>query len=163
MLALLSKLKKLEKYSRTLPLTYENQEEFLSFCSLKLFEGRDVRTRDFLFYVDFMRWQYGRNTDGYVSRLDRLVYQSFEENQEPRTNEENILSRLHASQQVTRIMRKLCQEDRLLLYFFYFDDLSLKEISEIFGVSESAVSQKHKKILSKIRKFNFVANSENQL
>jgi RNA polymerase sigma factor for flagellar operon FliA len=44
------------------------------------------------------------------------------------------------------------QREQTIIQLYYFEELNLKEISEILGISESRISQIHKKLLSKIRK-----------
>jgi len=52
---------------------------------------------------------------------------------------------------ITRILSKLPQNEQLVIQLYYFEEMSLKEIAEILGVSESRVSQIHKKVIKKIR------------
>lgn len=46
----------------------------------------------------------------------------------------------------------LTEKERRVIEFYYYEDLTLKEISRILEVSESRVSQLHTKALSKMRK-----------
>ncbi|MEO1923179.1 MAG: RNA polymerase sigma factor FliA [Nautiliaceae bacterium] len=50
------------------------------------------------------------------------------------------------------ILKKLNEKEQLIIQLYYFEELSLKEIAEILGVTESRVSQIHKKVIQKIRK-----------
>jgi len=52
---------------------------------------------------------------------------------------------------IKKILAKLPQNEQLVIQLYYFEELSLKEIAEILGVSESRVSQIHKKVIKKIR------------
>ncbi len=49
------------------------------------------------------------------------------------------------------ILKDLGEKEQLIIQLYYFEELSLKEISEILGVTESRVSQIHKKVIKKIR------------
>ncbi|THB64396.1 MAG: RNA polymerase sigma factor FliA [Gammaproteobacteria bacterium] len=49
-------------------------------------------------------------------------------------------------------IKKLCEREQLLMSLYYDDELNLKEIGEILGVSESRASQLHGKIMLKLRK-----------
>lgn len=52
---------------------------------------------------------------------------------------------------IKKILNELSEKEQLIIQLYYFEELSLKEISEILGVTESRVSQIHKKVLRKIR------------
>ncbi|NOX15756.1 MAG: RNA polymerase sigma factor FliA [Epsilonproteobacteria bacterium] len=43
------------------------------------------------------------------------------------------------------------EREQIIIQLYYFEELNLKEISEILEISESRISQIHKKLLSKIR------------
>jgi RNA polymerase sigma factor for flagellar operon FliA len=43
------------------------------------------------------------------------------------------------------------EREQTIIQLYYFEELNLKEISDILGISESRISQIHKKLLSKIR------------
>ena len=47
---------------------------------------------------------------------------------------------------------QLPEKDRIVLALYYFEELVMREIAEVLGVTESRVSQVHKKALSKLRK-----------
>jgi len=52
---------------------------------------------------------------------------------------------------IQKILKDLSEKEQLIIQLYYFEELSLKEISEILGVTESRVSQIHKKVIKKIR------------
>ena len=52
---------------------------------------------------------------------------------------------------IRNILKKLPTKEQLVIQLYYFEELSLKEIAEILEVSESRVSQIHKKVIKKIR------------
>ena len=45
----------------------------------------------------------------------------------------------------------LKEKDRLVLSLYYYEELTLKEIGEILGVSESRVSQLNNRAISNLR------------
>lgn len=49
-------------------------------------------------------------------------------------------------------MEKLTEKEKRVILLYYYEDLTLKEISRILEVSESRVSQLHTKALSKMQK-----------
>jgi RNA polymerase sigma factor for flagellar operon FliA len=52
---------------------------------------------------------------------------------------------------IKNVLKKFSEKEQLVIQLYYFEELSLKEISEILGVTESRVSQIHKKVIKKIR------------
>ena len=52
---------------------------------------------------------------------------------------------------IKSILKTLNKKEQLIIQLYYFEELSLKEIAEILGISESRVSQIHKKIIKKLR------------
>jgi len=55
-------------------------------------------------------------------------------------------------QMLTETMETLTEKERKVILFYYYEELTLKEISNILEVSESRVSQLHTKALLKMRK-----------
>ena len=49
-------------------------------------------------------------------------------------------------------MDSLTEKERRVIELYYYDDLTLKEISQVLSVSESRVSQLHTKALIKMKK-----------
>ena len=52
---------------------------------------------------------------------------------------------------IQNVLSSLKENEQLIIQLYYFEELSLKEISDILGVSESRISQIHKKVIKKIR------------
>ncbi len=52
---------------------------------------------------------------------------------------------------IKKILSKMSEKEQLIIQLYYFEELSLKEISEILGVTESRISQIHKKVIKKLR------------
>lgn len=48
-------------------------------------------------------------------------------------------------------LRTLTEKEQKVITLYYYEELTLKEISEILSVSESRVSQLHTKALQKIK------------
>jgi len=53
--------------------------------------------------------------------------------------------------QVTEVIDKLPERDRLLISLYYYEDLTFKEIGDIFQVSESRICQMHTKVLCELQ------------
>lgn len=58
-------------------------------------------------------------------------------------------------EEVTRILKKVLQElptrERMVIILYYYEELTLKEIGHILGISESRVCQIHAKVILKLR------------
>ncbi len=73
---------------------------------------------------------------------DQLNYY---ENIEKKVEEEELIT------SIKKILKTLPEKEQLVIQLYYFEELSLKEIAEILDVTESRVSQIHKKVIKKIR------------
>jgi RNA polymerase sigma factor for flagellar operon FliA len=51
-----------------------------------------------------------------------------------------------------RAINILPEQERLVVALYYYEELTLKEIGEILGISESRVSQVHTKAIRRLRK-----------
>ncbi len=52
---------------------------------------------------------------------------------------------------IMKVLKEFSEKEQMIIQLYYFEELSLKEISEILGVTESRVSQIHKKVIKKLR------------
>ncbi len=52
---------------------------------------------------------------------------------------------------IKKILKTMNEKEQLVIQLYYFEELSLKEIAEILEVTESRVSQIHKKVIKKLR------------
>ena len=55
------------------------------------------------------------------------------------------------TEKIQAVLQELDERDQLVIQLYYYEELSLKEISEILRVSEGRVSQVHKRLMQKIR------------
>ena len=70
-------------------------------------------------------------------------------------SEENTLERVEKEdliEKIAQILNEFEKRDQLIVQLYYYEELSLKEISEILGITESRISQIHKRLMDKIRK-----------
>ena len=52
---------------------------------------------------------------------------------------------------IEEVLHKHSEREQLIIQLYYFEELSLKEISEVLDITESRISQIHKALLKKIR------------
>ena len=64
---------------------------------------------------------------------------------------EEVLERDELKKMLTESLELLTEKERTGIVFYYYEDLTLKEISNILGVSESRISQLHTRALQKMR------------
>jgi RNA polymerase sigma factor for flagellar operon FliA len=55
-------------------------------------------------------------------------------------------------QQIVNSLDSLTEKERKVILLYYYEELTLKEISRVLEVSESRVSQLHTKALQKMKK-----------
>ena len=64
---------------------------------------------------------------------------------------ENIYDQKELKQTLMTAIESLTEKERLVVTLYYFEELTLKEISKVMEVSESRVSQIHSKAMLKLR------------
>ncbi|PHS56450.1 MAG: RNA polymerase sigma factor FliA [Sulfurimonas sp.] len=52
---------------------------------------------------------------------------------------------------IKAILSQYKEREQLIIQFYYFEELTLKEISEILNITESRISQIHKSVIQKIK------------
>ena len=52
---------------------------------------------------------------------------------------------------IKKILGSFKEREQMIIQLYYFEELTLKEISEILGITESRISQIHKAVINKIR------------
>ncbi len=52
---------------------------------------------------------------------------------------------------IKKVLLNFKEREQMIIQLYYFDELTLKEISEILGITESRISQIHKAVITKIR------------
>ena len=81
----------------------------------------------------------------YVLPLDEQVNCYSEDTTLDKLERESLL------EQVNSVLETLKEREQLIIQLYYYEELNLKEISEMLGISESRISQIHKKLLRKLR------------
>ena len=66
-------------------------------------------------------------------------------------NIEDSVEKDELIQTVTKALDMLNERDRLVLSLYYYEELTLKEIGAVLGVSESRVSQLNKKAILNLK------------
>lgn len=84
--------------------------------------------------------------------LSKSSFETLEVKQEysSRKFENQIFHRLDL-QKLREAMQQLNDEERRLIEMYYWDEMTMQEIADVFGISKMAVSKRHQKILDKMR------------
>jgi RNA polymerase sigma factor for flagellar operon FliA len=56
-------------------------------------------------------------------------------------------------EQIAEVISRLPEREQMIIALYYYDDLNLREIGEVLGVTESRVSQLHTKAILRLRSF----------
>lgn len=64
---------------------------------------------------------------------------------------ENAIQKKELKQMLVEALNTLTEKEQKVITFYYYEELTLKEISQILSVSESRISQLHTKALQKIK------------
>lgn len=82
---------------------------------------------------------------GYVLSFEDQVGLFSNEDTQEVVEKTDILDR------VEKILNTLDKRDQLIIQLYYYEELTLSEISEILKISESRISQIHKRVIKKLR------------
>jgi len=52
---------------------------------------------------------------------------------------------------IKKVLEEFAEREQLIIQFYYFEELTLKEISDILNITESRISQIHKSVIHKIK------------
>jgi RNA polymerase sigma factor for flagellar operon FliA len=66
-------------------------------------------------------------------------------------NPEVMAEKAEMRRVIVEALNELPDKEKKILVLYYFEDLTLKEIGEVLGVTESRVSQLHTKAILKLR------------
>ncbi len=105
---------------------------------------------------ELLNWQSQLKVTNIVS-LNEYLEQGSEPVMDARRNShfqqpEDRIQEDELKQMLNETMETLTEKERKVILFYYYEELTLKEISNILGVSESRISQLHTKALLKMRK-----------
>lgn len=105
---------------------------------------------------ELMNWQSQLKVTNVVS-LDEFEENAPEPAMDARHNShfaqpEDVVSQDELKQKLVESLENLTEKERLVIQMYYYEELTLKEISRVLDVSESRVSQLHTKALTKMRK-----------
>ena len=104
---------------------------------------------------EYYVWQGQTKVTG-IASIDEFVEQGIEvrafDNQKYADNEpEKVYEKEELKNLLKESLDKLTENERMVVVLYYYEELTLKEISSVLEVSESRVSQLHTKALQKMK------------
>lgn len=105
---------------------------------------------------ELYNWQGQTKVSNLVS-LDEFVEQGSEVRMEAISNShfeqpEKVVEKSELTQMISSAMSELTEKENKVVTLYYYEEMTLKEISQVLDVSESRVSQLHTKALVKLKK-----------
>ncbi|MDD6193183.1 MAG: sigma-70 family RNA polymerase sigma factor, partial [Lachnospiraceae bacterium] len=105
---------------------------------------------------ELIDWQSQLKVTNVVS-LNEYVEQGTEPVMDAHSNShfiqpEDMVSQQELKQMLEEALGLLTEKENKVVLMYYYEDLTLKEISQVLEVSESRVSQLHTKAIAKMRK-----------
>ena len=80
-----------------------------------------------------------------VMSLNEQITVLSNEDTAQKVEKDELMEMIHA------ILEGFNEREQMIIQLYYFEELNLKEISAILEISESRISQIHKKLLAKIK------------
>lgn len=105
---------------------------------------------------ELYNWQGQTKVNNLVS-LDEFVEQGSEVRMEAISNShfeqpEKVVEKSELTKMISEAMSELTEKENRVVTLYYYEEMTLKEISNVLEVSESRVSQLHTKALVKLKK-----------
>jgi RNA polymerase sigma factor for flagellar operon FliA len=82
---------------------------------------------------------------------DRQIGQNLASNNEDMANPARHLERADRVRQVATALDSLTEQERMVVKLYYFENLLMKEIADVLGVTESRICQIHGRIMAVLR------------
>ncbi len=156
--AILDQIRKMDWIPRTLRQKQKKME--LASQKLEAVYGRpgteDELAKELEISVDeLVNWQNQTKINNLVS-LDEFLEQGSEVRVDMNTSShfdqpEKVMEREELKVLLAQTLESLTENEKKVILFYYYEELTLKEISKILEVSESRISQLHTKALQKMR------------
>ena len=157
--AILDQIRKMDWIPRTLRQKQKRIDSAVSVLELKLGRAPDVKelAAELEITVDELEsWQQQSNFANVVS-LDDYIEQGVEvkvdNTVKPVFDQPDIgIEREELKEMLLEALEALTENEKKVILLYYYEELTLKEISLILEVSESRISQLHTKALAKMKK-----------
>lgn len=156
--AILDQIRKMDWIPRSIRQKQRKMEN--AYQALETRHGRNVTDQDVaeelnLTIEELEDWQSQTNITNIIS-LDEFLEQGSESKTEQYfattfEQPDRIVEQKELKEVLTRTLDTLTEKEKRVIVLYYYEDLTLKEISKILEVSESRISQLHTKALQKLK------------
>ena len=156
--AILDQIRKMDWIPRTLRQKQKKIDQ--AYQKLELEKGRSGTEEEIAAEIgitteELVNWQNQTKVTNLIS-LDEFLEQGAEVRMDTLSNSqfeqpERVMEKEEMKQILLETLQQLTENERKVITLYYYEDLTLKEISHILEVSESRVSQLHTKALQKMR------------
>lgn len=143
--------KMLQQAMKTLEQKYgrpAEEEEIAEFLNISLDEYRnrlaDVSSMNILYFEDLPIS--GKDEDEVLNLMDALADESADLPEEQ-------YSILEFTERLAEAIRRLPMREKILLTLYYHEELNMKEVALVLGLTESRVSQLHSQMVLRLRGF----------
>jgi len=156
--AILDQIRKMDWIPRSI--RQKQRKMDMAYQSLEIQNGRSANDCEVAQILEITveeleTWQNQTKVTNIIS-LDEFMEQGSETNIEPCITAgfdqpEKILEKQELKEILTKTLETLTEKEKTVIVLYYYEELTLKEISRILEVSESRISQLHTKALQKMK------------
>ncbi len=156
--AILDQIRKMDWIPRSIRQKQRKMDN--AYQNLELKYGKNIKDEDVARELDitleeFEDWQNQTKITNIIS-LDEFMEQGSESKSEQYfattfDQPEKIVERTELKEILIKTLDTLTEKEKRVIVLYYYEDLTLKEISKILEVSESRISQLHTKALQKMK------------
>lgn len=157
--SILDQIRKMDWIPRTLRQKHKKVSQAVQ--KLETMNGRHATDEEIaneleITVEEYEKWQNQMKITNLVS-LDEFLEQGSEIKQPSNASThfeqpEKVLEKQEMKQILLDVLETLTENERKVITLYYFEEMTLKEISHILEVSESRISQLHTKALQKMKK-----------
>lgn len=157
--AILDQIRKMDWIPRTVRQKQKNIDEAIKRVEMKTGKtalDEEVAKELGVSGEELIEWQSQLKVTNVVS-LNEFIEQGSEPVMDARHNShfiqpEEQVQETELKEKLQEAMEQLTEKEKKVILLYYYEDLTLKEISKVLEVSESRISQLHTKALSKMQK-----------
>lgn len=156
--AILDQIRKMDWIPRSIRQKQRKMDQ--AYQSLEIRHGRAVNDGEVALELDISleeleSWQNQTKVTNIIS-LDEFMDQGSESNiEQPLTatfdQPDKIVEKQELKELLAKTLETLTEKEKTVIILYYYEELTLKEISRILEVSESRISQLHTKALQKMK------------
>lgn len=123
---------------------YPSEERVAQYLNISLEKYHEIMKKSTLFNILSLDMVLAEKQDS---------YSGFQMPAEDQSQPEEIFLKKELSQTLAEGIRGLKEKEQLVISFYYADELNMKQIADIMGVSEPRVSQIHSNAIKKLKKY----------